>query len=235
MEIIKQSRREKLREATHEEIKRVAQQQMAEQGAAGLSLRAIAAEMGMSTPALYNYYASRDALVTALIVDAYTSLAEMIEAEADKYPEAEYGARFLAATLAYREWAVANPTLYALIFGTPIPGYKAPQEITVPAAIRSTATFIIILAQAWNAGKVRIPEGYTQLPEKLEQHLKIWAESIGMDISTSLLAYGLSGWGVIQGLVTLELFNHLQPTTGDPAELYLLQAKAYLHQLGLEV
>src|SRR5215211_2916846 len=104
-----QTRRERLRDAAYAEIKSIARRQMAEQGAAALSLRAIAAAMGVTPPALYRYYKSRDELVTALIVDAYNDMADALEAAAAAHPAADYAGRFLAVALAYRAWAIAHP------------------------------------------------------------------------------------------------------------------------------
>ncbi len=130
------SRRERLHEATREEIKMIARQQMAAQGPASISMRGIAAQMGMSAPFLYHYYQSRDELVTALIVDAYTLLAESLEQADASHSSQDLADRALAILLAHRKWAVTHPIDYALIFGNPIPGYRAPEQVTIPAARR---------------------------------------------------------------------------------------------------
>src|SRR5262245_45041432 len=127
-----QKRAERLREAAIAEIKAIARQQMAEQGQAALSLGAIARAMGMTTPALYRYFESRDALITALIIDAYEALAIALEQADSATRSDDYATRFRAMARAYRDWAVAHPHEYALIYGTPIPGYHAPRERTVP-------------------------------------------------------------------------------------------------------
>jgi AcrR family transcriptional regulator len=113
------TRRERLRAATTSEIKQIARQQMAQKGAAALSLRAIAREMGMTSPALYRYFASRDDLVTALIVDAYNSLADALEAARHGCPPTDHKQRLLEMGLAYRNWAISHAQDYTLIFGTP--------------------------------------------------------------------------------------------------------------------
>src|SRR5581483_8391775 len=134
-------RAERLRDAAINEIKAIARQQMADQGQAALSLGAIARAMGMTTPALYRYFEIRDALVTELILDAYGALATTIEQADAAAPNADYAARLRATASAYRSWAVAHPHDYALIYGTPIPGYHAPRERTVPVAARILITF----------------------------------------------------------------------------------------------
>src|SRR5512143_3736128 len=109
-------------------IKETAWKQIAEFGAPTLSLRAIARELGITAPAIYNYFPRRDDLVTALIIDAYTSFGDsQIEAR-DAVAADDLSGRMLAIGVAYRDWALAYPQRYQLLFGTPIPGYEAPME-----------------------------------------------------------------------------------------------------------
>src|ERR1044071_6457335 len=116
--------------------------------------------MGMTTPALYRYFESRDALITALIIDAYQALARALE-QADLAASGDaYGARFQALARAYHDWSVAHPHEYALIYGTPIPGYHAPREQTVPVASRILLAFGLLFKAAWEAGYLRIPAAY---------------------------------------------------------------------------
>ena len=107
MQGITQTRRERLREATRDEIKAAARQQMKAEGSAAISLRAIARDLGMTAPALYRYYNSRDDLITALIVDAYTSQADWLERACALLPAGDHAGRLLMFVLAYREWSLA--------------------------------------------------------------------------------------------------------------------------------
>ena len=115
-------RRERVRQATVEEIKAVARAQMAAEGTAGVTLRAIAREMGMTAPALYRYFGSRDDLVTALVTDAYDALADVMEAAVEAAGPGGHAERVRAAFGAFRTWGLERPTEFALIFGSPIPG-----------------------------------------------------------------------------------------------------------------
>jgi len=117
-------------------IKETAWRQIAEFGAPTLSLRAIARELGITAPAIYNYFPRRDDLVTALIIDAYTSFGDSQLAARDAVPADELVGRVMATGLAYRQWALDYPQRYQLIFGTPIPGYTAPMAQVFPAAAR---------------------------------------------------------------------------------------------------
>ena len=119
------------RSATIAQIKAVARQQMAEHGTAGLSLRGIGREMGITAPAIYNYFPRLDDLITALIVDAFTALADAIEAAELAVQSETCGPKILASCLAYREWAITHPVDFQLIYGNPISGYVAPADITV--------------------------------------------------------------------------------------------------------
>ncbi|MBZ0286445.1 MAG: WHG domain-containing protein, partial [Anaerolineae bacterium] len=127
---------------TQAAIKAIARRHMAEQGTAAVGLRAIARDLDMTAPALYRYFPSLDDLITALIVDAYNANADaMAEADAAQ-PPTDYLARLLAALNAYRDWALAHPVDFQLIYGNPIPGYHAPAEITIPAARRNFAVMV---------------------------------------------------------------------------------------------
>jgi AcrR family transcriptional regulator len=229
-----QTRRERLRETTVEEIKVVARRQMGEQGGANLSLRAIAAEMGMSAPALYRYFDSRDELVTALIVDAYNSLADFMIASTSQIAADAYGKLFLAKCLAFREWGLANREQFFLIFGTPIPGYHAPAEITTPAAWRSNSQFMQILDDAWKVGRITIPAEYQGLSSPLHLKLVEMFKQRGYAMPAPLIHIAMAGWGIIQGMVSLELYGQMD-YFGEPATaLYQLECIAYLKRLGLE-
>src|SRR6201991_2556960 len=134
--------RERARAELTREIKEEARRQLAAAGADALSLRAVARELGMVSSALYRYYPSRDDLLTALIIDAYNALGAAAEhALACPAPARE---RWIAACHAIRDWARSNPHEYALIYGSPVPGYRAP-EATIGPASRVPPAFVGIL------------------------------------------------------------------------------------------
>ena len=126
--------RERARAELTREIKQEARRQLAAHGAQGLSLRAVARELGMVSSALYRYFPSRDELLTALIIDAYDALGDAAEAADAGRPAADIRGRWAATCHAVRNWALAHPHEYALIYGSPVPGYQAPQATVVPAA-----------------------------------------------------------------------------------------------------
>ncbi len=161
-----------------EAIKDTAWKQIAESGAASLSLRAIARELDITAPAIYNYYPSRDDLVTALIVDAFTSLAEAQEASITGLAQNRRAVRLSALGLAYREWAVTYPQRYHLIFGTPIPNYTAPEEVTQPAAAQALIPLIQAIQDLASAGELRT-ERLVDMSPKLESMLGTWSKFAG--------------------------------------------------------
>ena len=226
-------RRERGRQATVEEIKTVARGQMAAEGTAGVSLRAIAREMGMTAPALYRYFGSRDDLVTALVTDAYDALADAMEAAVAAVPAGRHADRVRAAFGAFRAWGLEHPTEFALIFGSPIPGYVAP-EATRPAGTRYTNLLAGLLVEAHAAGALD-PAGIDlRVPDALSRQLQDLQRRSGFrGAPVPVVAFGLSAWTRLHGLVTLEVFGHLAPAVGDGAALFQQELDAIIRQSGL--
>lgn len=219
------SRRERMREATREEIKALAREQMATSGTASLTLNAIARAMGMVPSALYRYYPDRDALITALIVDAFERLASTLRA-ADAGPS--YGARLLSAARAYRRWALDNPVDFQLVFGNPIPEYHAPAQQTGPAMQRVFAVFLDIINEAHAAGALR--------PARAFRPAVLAACGPGDPFSVyppTVMYSGLEGWAAMHGVVTLELFGHLHHSVADHQAFYDGHMLDYLAGVGL--
>jgi len=213
----------------------VARQQMAVEGASALSLRAIAREMGMTAPALYRYFRSRDDLVTALIVSAFGSLAGALENAREAMPADDHPGRVLAIVMAYREWALTHPQDYLLIFGTPISGYVAPADITVPVAKRSMDVVVDALMAAWKAGDFEPAPEYARSSAALEAQLTAWKENYGYTAKTPAMHLALAGWGLMHGLVSLELVHQLQPFFGDATEIFRAQMLSLLKRAGLKI
>jgi AcrR family transcriptional regulator len=222
------SRRERIREGTREEIKALAREQMTASGTAALSLGAIARSMEMVPSALYRYYRSRDELITALIVDAYHALADALFAAASLYQANDYRGRLLAASLAYREWAVGHAVDFLLIFGNPIPGYEAPAQETEPAALRLFSQFLQIMQEAYVAGVLRPPAPHEALVARGQIGKPIWYPAIDALVNYT----GVACWSRIHGMVMLELTGHLHPGL-EPARFYHSECERILVELGL--
>lgn len=202
-------------------IKETAWQQIAENGAAALSLRAIARALHITAPAIYNYYASRDDLVTALVLDAYTSMGDAQFGAFHSAAVDDHVARLKALGYTYRQWAVTHPQHYQLIFGTPIPGYHAPAEITMPAASRSLEPLINCLADAHQAGKLRILRS-ADLPVHLHQQFKHW-QQMHPDFPVEAYYAATIIWSRVHGLVSLEIGSQFPQFLEDVPAFYQLE------------
>ncbi|GGS65899.1 TetR/AcrR family transcriptional regulator [Nonomuraea spiralis] len=202
-ETAQQTPRERYRAQVRAEIKDHAWQQIATTGASALSLNAIAKQMGMSGPALYRYYANRDELITELIRDAYRSLADTLRSAAA--PGADLG----VLAHAVRGWALEDPQRYLLIYGTPVPGYHAPDDITA-----ISAQIMALLLDAGSAAPLRPA---TPFGRHLEDH-RDWAA--GHPAPPEVLHRALSFWTRVHGVLSLELAGHFTAMGFDPALLF---------------
>lgn len=215
------------------QIKSVARQQMAEHGTVGLSLRGIARELGITAPAIYNYFPRLEDLITALIVDAFNDLADAMEAtDAAVASDRPYD-HIMALCLAYREWALTHPTVFQLIYGNPIPGYQAPEEVTIPLARRPFLGIFRWFIQAYQAGELVIPAEYGPCPPAVSAGIAAWRQASGIEMPDELLALLMSGWARIYGMTLLELYHHIQPLVGDGEAFFRYEMDAFAQYLGL--
>lgn len=199
-------------------IKDSAWKQIAEFGASALRLRAIARDLGIATPSIYNYFPKRDNLVTMLIVDAFNSLAESQETTLEANASASLPIQLFSLGIAYRDWAITFPQRYQLIFGTPIPNYHAPDDLTVPAATRALVPLIKVIQDLQNEKKLRVGR-FARMSPRLKSMLKSWREvEGGSDIETLYLAIVL--WSRLHGMVGLEIGKQFPPFFDDPAEIF---------------
>jgi AcrR family transcriptional regulator len=223
------SRRERNRLATIEEIKALARRQLAEQGPGGLSLRAIARQMGTAPSALYTYFASYEDLLGALCVDAYCSAADALAAARDAEPAGDHTGRWQAICHGYRRWSLDNTGDFALIFGTPAPGYQAPGNLTGPAAARFAAVPLGVYAAAVRA-EAAAPDR-TQVPGTLATGplLQDLLGEGGAGLPPRLAGIALNAWASVLGYLTLEIFGSLTRLISDTDELY----RAHVHTVML--
>jgi AcrR family transcriptional regulator len=192
------------------EILDAARRQLVQEGAAALSLRAVAREVGVVSSAVYRYFDNRDALLTALIIDAYDSLGAAAEDAEGRLPREDLPGRWVAIAVAVREWALDNPSLYALVYGSPVPGYAAPEDTVAPAT-RVTRLLAAVLQDAprteADAGAATSP-GPDLLPEVVEG-LAPLVEFLGPGTTHDRAVVALMAWTWIFGSVSFELFGHL--------------------------
>ncbi|ASW56156.1 TetR/AcrR family transcriptional regulator [Plantactinospora sp. KBS50] len=223
--------RARVRAEMIEEIKATARRHLAAEGA-NLSLRAVARDMGMVSSALYRYFASRDDLLTALIMDAYDALGDAVEtADARVADRDDLLGRWLAAGHAIRDWALANPAEYALLFGSPVPGYAAPTD-TVRAAARTPAVLVGIAADGVRAGTLAEHDP-DDLPEQVRADATAIAASFSPDVPPAALTAAMLAWMSLFGAVSFELFGQLNNTVYARRELFGHHLRRLAGHLGL--
>jgi AcrR family transcriptional regulator len=224
--------RERARAELTREITEEARRQLAATGATGLSLRAVARELGMVSSALYRYFPSRDELLTALIIDAYNAIGEAAETAIAAPGTAR--ARWLAACHAIRGWALAHPHEYALIYGSPVPGYRAP-EATIGPATRVPLAFVGVLAAALADGEVRPGAGADAdgLTGELAGQAAALSAAVAQDPSAAaavppgLLVRGVIAWTQLFGMLSFELFGQFVGSF-EPADAFFAYAAGEL-------
>jgi AcrR family transcriptional regulator len=225
--------RARVRAELTQEIKDIGRRQLAESGAAALSLRAIAREMNMASSALYRYFPSRDDLLTALIVDAYDAVGQAAADAEAKVRRTDYTGRWLATARATRGWALSYPQEYALIFGSPVPGYRAPSATIDPAA-RIPLLLIAIADDASAAGFSLGRKAAEQpMPRSVRSDLEALGRQIAPTLTTHQLGRALMAWSQLIGLISFELFGHLHNVIHDYEAHFDFQLRGVARELGL--
>ncbi len=215
------TRRERMTEATHQEIRDTAFAVMREYGTNGLSVREITRRMGMSASAFYHYYPSLNDLITVLIVDSFKAMAAAVarardEARAAKQPPVE---QLLTMAHGIRHWGLEHAVRFQLIYGTPLAGYAAPAEVTVPYVRQISVPVLETLAEGIRSGALVPIPTLQHIPPSVRAH---YVSQLGREDEVLVLAYHLVNvfWASIFGLVMLEVNNHQQPTVGDTSAFF---------------
>ncbi|MFE2143716.1 TetR/AcrR family transcriptional regulator [Streptomyces sp. NPDC059456] len=224
--------RERARIEVTAAIKDEARRMLAAEGAAKLSLRAVARELGMVSSALYRYFPSRDDLLTALIVDAYDSVGAAAErADADALAAgAAPRARWTAVCEAVRAWALEHPHEYSLIYGSPVPGYSAPMDTVGPAS--RVANVLIGILRAAHAGRgLALPP----LPAALRPEAVRMTEDFAVGLPPEVTAALVAAWAHLVGLISFELFGQFNRVVEDRDAFFAHAAGQLAHTVGLSV
>ncbi|WP_024805197.1 TetR/AcrR family transcriptional regulator [Nocardia sp. BMG51109] len=215
--------RARARARTMEDIVRIGRDHLAVHGAAALSLRAVARDLGVVSSAVYRYVRSRDELLTLLVIDGYTELADAVDAAlAPDSADSEAPARRLRALgVAMRDWALAEPARYGLLFGTPVPGYHAPAERTVAPGTRVIGALLRILGNAYRAGLLGEPDPLPPVSPALAADLARIGAEFDLALPDWALVRGLSVWSGLIGAVSAEVFDmYGADTFTDRAEVF---------------
>ncbi len=217
-----------------EVIKDAARHQLAVEGPGRLSVRAVAREIGMVSSALYRYFPTREDLLTALIVDAYNALGVAVEkADAVVGPDDIRG-RWTAMCRAVRTWAIAHPHEYGLIFGSPIPDYRAPQETIGPAARVPMALFAAV-RHGWSIGAVAEPVAVTGLviPTLLGAQLAGLTAELAPGVPGELALRTVIAWTQLFGMITFELFGQFVGSMDPADDFFVTSVDLMSEMLGL--
>ncbi|MFJ8233653.1 TetR/AcrR family transcriptional regulator [Streptomyces sp. NPDC094448] len=210
-------------------IKDAARRQVASEGATKLSLRAVARELGMVSSALYRYFPSRDELLTALIIDAYDALGEAAESALAAAPATAVPTdRWAAVCTAVRVWALAHPHEYALIYGSPVPGYTAPQDTVGPAA-RVGAVMISILRDARSTGRLALPP----LDASLAAEGDRLAADLAPDLPPAVVVALVAAWAQLFGLLSFEVFGQFNGIVDERDAFYARAVDRLGYEAGL--
>jgi AcrR family transcriptional regulator len=238
------SRRDRVRAATVTEIKDTARRILVaggtggtggtegSGGSAGLSLRAIAREMGMTAPALYRYFPSREDLLVDLIADLYGELTAAMEAARDELPEDDLGGRLTAVSRTFRRWSIGHRAEFALLFGSPPPGPAGPtgdrhQATRAHAAgTRFGQVFGELVARLYLTRPFPVPAD-DELDPVLREQLRDWCETFPVPLPLGVMQVFLSCWIRLYGLVCMEIFGHLKFALDDAGPMF----EAELHSL----
>ena len=216
--------RERYRAQVRQEVKETALRQLAEAGPGGLSISAIGKQLGVSGPALYRYFASRDDLLTELVIDAYHDLANALTAATSHVPDDNPRGRFEALARAYRRWALAEPHRYRLLFGPPLPGYEAHAQRLVEASWAAMNLLLEVL-RGFAAGAAE-PSG------PLASELTAWAQQGNQRVDPGTALHAILIWSQLHGIVSLEIAGNFASMSIDADQLFEIQLAAITATLG---
>jgi AcrR family transcriptional regulator len=226
------SARERVRAELTREITETARRHLATEGAAGLSLRAVARELGMVSSAVYRYFPSRDDLLTALIIDGYNAIGAAAEQADAACRRDDHRGRWLSACRGVRDWALAHPHEYSLVYGSPVPGYQAPEQTIGPAS-RVAAVFGKIISDAQASGALDPPALCPPPPGSFAPDADRLRESVLVAVPDDATARALTVWASIFGLVSFELFGQFENVVTDRCAFFEHAAGCLGRMLGL--
>ncbi|GGM82363.1 TetR/AcrR family transcriptional regulator [Dactylosporangium sucinum] len=234
------TRRERVRAATLDEILQVARRLLVQETIAGVTLRAIARDMGMTAAALYRYYPSLESLVAGLCARLYEECTTEI-AEARDLAGSDPGARLYAMCRTFRAWSVTHPAEFNLMFASPVPEAGRLKSGEFGAGLRFALTFADIFGELWERAPFPVPPE-EELPPLLAEQLHQFIDELGQQGArqgTSSLPVGaaqlyLSCWVRMYGIVALEVYGHLKFALSDVGPMFDAELDAAARQLGLD-
>ncbi len=238
------SRRDRVRAATSEEIKKVARQILVDEGPDAVTLRAIAREMGMTAPALYRYFGSHQDLIRNVIGDIFPEIAADIQVAIDTAAADGIAAKFIAAARGFRRWSLSHQREFGLLFGTPLPGLDLNHtDIADECGRRFSNTFLALFVELWQKKAFPVPAPGEIEPD-LRSQLERYRDGVAADgrvLQVAAATFPLGAilsfvycWTRLYGMVSLEVFDHLSWILDDGEPMFELMLKEIMPVLGLE-
>jgi AcrR family transcriptional regulator len=216
-------KRQESREQIEARIIELGRRHLVDHGAAGLSLRAIARDLGMVSSAVYRYLASRDELLTLLLIDAYSDLADSVDRARDDVADL-WSDDVIAIARAARRWAIAHPARWALLYGSPVPGYHAPPERTVGVGTRVVGAFFDAIAAGIATGDIRLTKGFA--PQPMSSDFERIRQEFGFPGDDHVIAKCFLLWAAVVGAISLEVFGQYgADTLTDPEAVFDTQVR----------
>lgn len=225
--------RDRARAQTMADIVRIGRQHLATEGAAALSLRAVARDLGVVSSAVYRYVKSRDDLLTLLVVDGYDELGDAVDRALAAVAADDFVGRQAAIARAVRTWGLAEPATYALLFGSPVPGYQAPAELTNGPGTRVVLALVRVWTEAFAAGRLEPPAVAVGSAALADGFAEVRSE-LGVEVPDGLISAALFAWAALFGCVTWEVFGQYgDGALGDPEALFELHLERLSAAIGL--
>jgi len=223
-------KRQESREQIEARIVELGRRQLVDRGAGGLSVRAIARDLGMVSSAVYRYLSSRDELLTLLLVDAYSDLADAVDRARETVGDL-WSDDVIAIARAARRWALAHPAGWALLYGSPVPGYHAPAERTVPVGTRVVGAFLDAVAAGIATGDIRLTNDVA--PQPMSSDFERLRQEFGFPGDDRVVAKCFLLWAGVLGAINLEVFGQYgADTLTDPAAVFDAQVRLLVDVLG---
>jgi len=232
------SRRERARADTLREIKETARRVLVERGVDGLALRAVAREMGMTAPAIYRYFASREDLVENVVADLYDELTDLLEAIRDAAEPATPGVQLLALSRAFRTWSIDHSAEFGLLFGSaglgvvPEDAHTYGERPSQLAGARFGGVFAELVARVYLERGFPVPAD-DDLDPALRAQLEIWCAKLPIPLPLGVMSVFLSCWIRLYGMVCMEIFGHLRFALQDPEPMFEAELRSLSEILGI--
>ena len=226
--------RDRARAQTMDDILRIGREHLAQEGAAALSLRAVARDLGVVSSAVYRYVRNRDELLTLLVVDAYNELGDEVDAALATIADYDYRAQFRTIGVAVRTWALREPARYALLFGSPVPGYAAPADQTTGPGTRVIVALISLYERAYASGRTAVPDT-VPVPAALRKDFDAIRSEYALTAPDALIARGVLAWAALFGAINFDVFDQYGPQTfTDRDDLFAHHLDILLETIGFD-